>query len=144
MSTTTSTRVLLVGHCGPDSSFLRMAVKKADPAVQIVAADDDTELSKVLVDGVDLILFNRELGYGFEQPEGVAMIARLRTTNPKLRMMLVSNYTDAQQRAVQAGGLPGFGKREIGQPWVTELLKSALYGDVPVTHAAGKPEPTIK
>jgi hypothetical protein len=40
--------------------------------------------------------------------------------------MLVSNYADAQQAAVAAGALPGFGKREIGTPKVKELLRSAL------------------
>lgn len=122
-----SKKVLLVGHCGPDSSYLRMAVKKADPACEISMADDDRELSGALSKhDVDLILFNRELGYGFDQPQGVDMIRKLKTTKPDVRMMLVSNYPDAQQNAQQAGALPGFGKREIGTARVTELLRSAL------------------
>lgn len=119
--------VLLVGHCGPDSSYLKMAIRKADASANIVLADDDQELGRALAgDRVDLVLLNRELGYGFDQPEGVEMIRRLKAVCPEMRTMLVSNYPDAQQRAEQAGALPGFGKREIGTPRVTELLRSAL------------------
>jgi hypothetical protein len=121
-----SKKVLLVGHCGPDSSFLKLAVKKADPSVRILSADDDGELSKAIADGVDLILFNRELDYGFDQTQGVEMIRMLKQSLPGTAMMLVSNYPESQQAAEQAGALTGFGKREIGSARVTELLQKAL------------------
>jgi two-component system chemotaxis response regulator CheY len=121
-----SKKVALVGHCGPDSSYLRLAVNRAVPGVQLIAADDDAELKRALDGGVDLILFNRELDYGFDENEGVALIRKLSRSYPKTAMMLVSNYAEAQQAAVQAGGMPGFGKRELGTPRVTQLLKDAL------------------
>lgn len=119
-------KVALIGHCGPDSSYLRLAVQKAGRDVKVVAADDDAELQKVLEAGVDLLLFNRVLDYGFEEEEGVELIRRLRAENPNVKMMLVSNYPESQAQAVEAGALPGFGKREIGSPRVTELLREAL------------------
>ena len=119
-------KVVLVGHCGPDSSYLRMSITSAVKGVSILAADDDTELSQVLGDKVDLLLFNRELGYGFTETEGVKCIQRLRASSPKLKMMLVSNYPDAQAAAQAAGALPGFGKRELGTKRVAELLRDAL------------------
>ena len=119
-------KIALVGHCGPDSSFLRMAVTKAIPGVQIVAADDDGELKNVLDAGVDLVLFNRQLDYGFDDPQGVSVIRKLGRFYPKTKMMLVSNYADAQAAAIQAGALPGFGKREIGGAKVTQLLRDAV------------------
>jgi two-component system, chemotaxis family, chemotaxis protein CheY len=121
-----SKKIAFVGHCGPDSSFLRMAVNQASKGAQILSADDDQELQQVLLAGVDLILFNRQLEYGFSQRNGAAVIARLKETNPNLKMMLVSNYPEAQAEAVASGALPGFGKREIGTPRVVELLKQAL------------------
>src|SRR4051794_39866392 len=106
-------KIALVGHCGPDSSYLRMNVAKALKSdVHILAADDDAELTHVLGENPDLILFNRELGYGFTDSAGVKVIEKLRKSNPSLKMMLVSNYPDAQAAAVAAGALPGFGKRE--------------------------------
>ena len=121
-----SKKVALVGHCGPDSSFLRMAVQSADRSIKVVAADDSDELSDLLNSGVDLILFNRELGWGFDQTQGVEVIRQLRTTHPNVKTMLVSNYAEAQAAALQAGAMPGFGKREIGSSKVTQVLRSAL------------------
>jgi DNA-binding NarL/FixJ family response regulator len=122
-----SKTVLLVGHCGPDSSYLRMIIKKAAGDVSILSADDAGEFTRVLEKTEpDLILFNRELGYGFEPATGVETIKLLRASKPNLKTMLVTNYPDVQQAAIQAGALPGFGKRELGTPKVLEILRAAL------------------
>jgi len=119
-------KVVLVGHCGADSSYLRIAVASAGAGVSVVAADDQEALTAALKNGVELVLVNRILDWGFDEEEGVALIARLRQTHPQVKTMLVSNYAEAQQAAVAAGALPGFGKREIGSAKVKELLKSIL------------------
>ena len=122
-----SKKVLLVGHCGPDSAYLRQSVRKAATDVEIVSADDGRELTKALETGaIDLVLFNRELGYGYEPDTGVEAIRALRPTHPELKMMLVSNYDDVQRAAEAAGAQPGFGKKELGTPRVAELLRDAL------------------
>ena len=123
-----SKKVLLVGHCGPDSSYLRMAVKSAGGNVSILAADDDTELRDALDAGVDLVLFNRELGYGFDVDKGVDVIRALRPAYPNAKMMLVSNYPDAQEQAVALGALPGFGKAELDRPATRDRLAATLAG----------------
>jgi two-component system chemotaxis response regulator CheY len=120
-------KILLVGHCGPDSSFLRLTIKKAAKEAEILSADDGAGLTKILeTTDVDLVLFNRELGYGFEPDMGVEMIRVLRQTQPNLKMILVSNYPEAQQAAEAAGALPGFGKKELGTPRVTDLIRDTL------------------
>jgi DNA-binding NarL/FixJ family response regulator len=119
-------KVLLVGHCGPDTSYLKLAVKHADPSLQILAADDAGELSGALAEGVDLILFNRELDYGFDERQGVDLIRKVKTAYPAVRSMLVSNYPDAQAAALAAGAAPGFGKRDIGSPKVSQAIRDAL------------------
>lgn len=119
-------RIALIGHCGPDSSYLRMAVSRAVKGAQVVAADDSAELDRLVREGVDLLLFNRVLDYGFDDTEGVAVIRKLRAAHPGLKMMLVSNYPEAQAEALAAGALPGFGKREMSSPRVTELLRQAM------------------
>jgi hypothetical protein len=129
-----SSKIVLVGHCGPDSSYLRQVVMKAAKDVRILMADDDAELAGALEEGVDLILFNRELGYGFAEPMGVDVIKRLHAQLPNLKTMLVSNYAEAQTAAVANGALPGFGKREIGTPRVIELLRGALGTTVDSPH----------
>ena len=67
-------KVVLVGHCGPDSSFLRMAVSSADRGITVSMADDTQELKSALDGGVDLVLLNRELGWGFDHPLGVDVL----------------------------------------------------------------------
>lgn len=121
-----ATRVVLIGHCGPDSSYLRMAVGAADRTAQVVSADNEAELKKALAQGADLLLVNRQIDYGFSESEGVELIRRLARQHPDLKMMLVSNYPDAQAAAEEAGARPGFGKRDIGSPRVTDLLRDAL------------------
>jgi DNA-binding NarL/FixJ family response regulator len=119
-------KVVLVGHCGADGSYLRLAVNKAVKGASVLLAYDEASLKKLIDAGPDLILLNRQLDYGFPEDEGVGLIKRLRASHPALKMMLVSNYEDAQEAAVQAGALPGFGKRELGTPRVTQLLRAAL------------------
>ena len=119
-------KVALVGHCGPDSSFLRIAVSRVAKDVHVVMADDTRELTQALSDGVDLLLLNRQLDYGFDDREGVAVIRKLRPHYPNVKMMLVSNYPEAQAAAVAEGALPGFGKRELSTPKVAELIREAL------------------
>ncbi len=121
-----SKKIVLVGHCGPDSSYLRITVAKAVPGAQVVSADDDASLGKALGDGVDLLLLNRQLDYGFDETEGVGLLKRLRKIYPELKAMLVSNYPDAQAAAVAEGALPGFGKRDLGSPRVAELIRGAV------------------
>ena len=121
-----SKKILLVGHCGPDSSFLRMTIKSAAPDAQILSADDEDELTKAMETPLDLLLFNRELGYGFGDQTGIDVIRRLKAERADLKMMLVSNYSDAQAAAHEAGALPGFGKRELGSARVAQLLKHVL------------------
>jgi DNA-binding NarL/FixJ family response regulator len=119
-------KVLFVGHCGPDSTYLRMAVKSAAENVTLSAAEENAALEQSLKQGVDLILFNRELDFGFEPDTGVEMIRLLKQRYPQVRMMLISNHADAQAAAVAAGALPGFGKREIGSARVRQLLRDAM------------------
>jgi two-component system chemotaxis response regulator CheY len=119
--------VVLVGHCGADGAYLKMTVKKALGDVNVVSVDDGQDFSRELEHAdPDLILFNRELGYGFDPATGVGVIGKLRQTNPNLKMILVSNYADAQRDAEAAGALPGFGKRELGSPRVLQVLREAL------------------
>jgi two-component system, chemotaxis family, chemotaxis protein CheY len=121
-----SKKVLLVGHCGPDSAFLRMAIHSVDPDAEILAAETDDELAAALDQGVDLLLINRVLDADISAREGVELIRRLRATHPAVPCMLVSNHADAHAAAVAAGAISGFGKRDIGSPAAKSALKAAL------------------
>jgi len=126
MAEPTAKRIVLVGHCGPDSSYLRMTIAKAVKDAAILMADDETHLNRLLAQGVDLLLLNRVLDFGFSVELGTDLIKQLRRERPNQKVMLVTNYPDVQEEAVRLGALRGFGKREIGSPKVAELLYKAV------------------
>jgi hypothetical protein len=80
----------------------------------------------MLKEGVDLVLFNRIVDYGFPESQGADLIKRYAADYPNAKMMVVSNYPEAHAAAVKSGGLPGFGKRELGTPRVSQILHEAL------------------
>ena len=118
----------LVGHCGPDSSFLRMAVSSALPGARVLMLDNDADVQHALEGegGVDLLLFNRVLEFGFHDRMGIDLMRSTLARYPDVPVMMVSNYDDAQQLAEAEGAKPGFGKNEIGQPKVTDRLRAAV------------------
>lgn len=119
-------KIVLVGHCGPDSYMLRSAVKYAVEGSELSFANDDLALTKALEDGVDLLLINRVMDGRFTSEIGTDLIKRLRQERPATRTMLISNYSDAQDAAVEAGAARGFGKGEAGSKKMRDALGAAL------------------
>jgi DNA-binding NarL/FixJ family response regulator len=119
-------KILMVGHCGPDATYLRMAVQSANADAVTLMAEDEDELVRALREGVDLLLVNRVLDTGFAQTGGVELMQRLTATFPSLKWLLISDRADAQAAARAAGASPGFGKRSIGSAVATMALKMAL------------------
>jgi len=118
-------RVLLVGHCGPDTHMLRSAVRRALPEAEVVSVLTQKELE---TNAADLLLVNRVLDGSFETSSGVDLIRKVasRRAGEHPAMMLISNYSDAQDEARAAGALPGFGKREVNAQATASLLREAL------------------
>ena len=117
--------VTLVGHCGPDSSFLRMAISTAAPGSTVRMADTNPDLDAAATSS-DLLLFNRVLEVGFDDSDGVALLKETKAKHPDLPVMMVSNYAETQQAAEEAGAEPGFGKGEIGSDKVKSRIRAAL------------------
>ena len=125
-------KVVLVGHCGADSSYIKLAVRAADPGAEVVGAHSSAELTKLLDDGAELVLFNRQVDYGFSSYEGLDLIREYRKSHPGAKLMMVTNYPEVQQAATAAGAVPGFGKRELGSQRVKDLLKQTLASEASV------------
>ncbi|GIK19001.1 MAG: hypothetical protein DYG93_00960 [Leptolyngbya sp. PLA2] len=122
-----ASRIVLVGHCGPDAAMLRSAVRGAVPDASFETANDDASLSRA-IEGADLALVNRALEGTFSASDGVELIRQLasRRTGERPALMLVSNYEDAQARAVRAGAVEGFGKLAMYDDAAKERLRRAL------------------
>lgn len=121
-------RVLSVGQCGYDHSsisrFLQQSIEaKVDPAD---SADEALQALRADPSRFDLVLVNRVFDRG--GGSGLELIEEIRrdSTLAEVPVMLVSNHQDAQQRAVEAGALPGFGKSDLGDPAIAERLRDSL------------------
>ncbi len=120
------TKIALVGHCGIDGPRIEAQITSILDSAKVCSCNDPDALDHVCGEGVDLLLFNRELGFGFDGEEGVEVMAELRASHPGVKMMLISDYPEAQAAAQEIGALPGFGKADLGTPKVEKALKSAL------------------
>lgn len=118
--------VILVGHCGIDGPRLQREIGAALPGTDVVRVNSAADLSRHIEGGADLFLVNRE-PVGFDE-EGLDLIREIHQANPDLKVMLVSDYPEAQDEALKAGALPGFGKSELGSDSYTDKIKQTLGG----------------
>ncbi len=117
-------RVLDVGQCGFDHSAIADFVHKKTGAI-VEQADSAIQAVEILArQSYDLVLINRILdGDG---SLGTDLIIQLKAKPNCPPLMLVSNYPDAQQAAIKAGALEGFGKNALHMARTAELIQSAL------------------
>lgn len=120
------TKVALVGHCGIDGPRIEAQISSILQDADVCSCNDSDALHRVCDEGVDLLLFNRELGFGFGDEQGVQVIQKLRASHPNVKLMLISDYPDAQSAARAAGALPGFGKADLGTSKVEKALRDAV------------------
>jgi DNA-binding NarL/FixJ family response regulator len=123
-----SQRIVLVGHCGVDAPRLEAAVSKILPRADVISVNSEEQLQDICDEGADLLLINRQLPFGFEAEEGIELMCELQQMHPEVKMMLVSDRPDAQERARRAGAVDGFGKADLGSGRIADILKIALKG----------------
>ncbi len=108
-----SARVLDVGQCNPDHAGIRRMFEQyfdveVDRTMSVAAA------RRMLAERqYDLVLVNRLI---FEDgSDGLELVRKVREdeTMAAVPVMMVSNLDDAQQSAVEAGAVPGFGKASL-------------------------------
>lgn len=105
--------VLAIGNCSYDHGKLRAAICEHFDAEIQAASDANEALSLLATQSFDLVLINRILEV--DRSSGVDLIRQIKST-PQLGdppVMLVSNFSDAQEQAVEAGAEPGFGKKSL-------------------------------
>ena len=119
-------RVLDVGNCSFDHSSIRRMIESSFDAVVLRARDEEDALATLFSDQIDLVLVNRRLDA--DRSDGIEILKRIKE-NAELAAipaMVVTNYPEHQQRAVEAGAEWGFGKEELDAPETIEKLKRIL------------------
>lgn len=121
-----SKRVLSVGQCSPDHNSIRQLIETRYSATVVPADRAQDALEKLHSERYDLVLVNRKLDIDYS--DGLEVIKQIKA-DPELRevpVMLITNYAEHQQLAVEAGAVPGFGKLEYEQPQTHEKLQKYL------------------
>ena len=116
-------RISLVGHCTPDAFALRSAVAGYYPEAQVETINSDEEFRERIGE-FEIHLVNRVLDGSFKDDSGINLIRIHASDHPAL--MLISNYPEALEEAVQAGGVQGFGKRDMR----TESARISLHNAI--------------
>ncbi len=118
-------RVLDVGNCEPDHASIRRLLSPFDVDVDRVMFVDEA-VAALKERRYDLILVNRVIFA--DGSDGLTLIERMRGDNGlgDVPVMMISNYSDAQDRAVSAGAVRGFGKAEVTDPKTVEMLAPYL------------------
>ncbi|TWU40366.1 Response regulator receiver domain protein [Novipirellula aureliae] len=124
------------GNCGPDfQSIRRMASSHFKASVIQTHGFDDT-VEALRKHKVDLVTINRKLDRDYS--DGLEILAKIKgdPAFKEVPVMLVTNYDEHQQSAIEAGGVRGFGKlsmndevtRKLLEPYLSE--KSAVESDM--------------
>lgn len=116
--------IALVGHCGPDASMIRSAIRTFLPEAQFVTVNDDRGLAEAAASS-DLLLVNRVLDGRFAVETGGELLQSLRRAGVQTAFMLVSDIPEAQAEAERLGARKGFGKRQLrGEAMQTRLMEA--------------------
>ena len=114
--------MLDIGNCVPDHRAIAALITSHFDA-QVIAADQWQDACKQLREqAFDLVLVNRKLDIDYS--DGLEVIHQLKG-DADLRaipVMMITNFAEHQQQAIQAGAVEGFGKQSLRDPATREKL----------------------
>lgn len=118
-------KVLVVGHCNMDHPRIASLVEDNFDA-KATRAEMMSDTKKFLEeDDFDLLIINR-IG-AFDQKSGIELIKEIKNEGKsKASLMLVTNYQDHMDLAVENGGVPGFGKDALSSKETLKILGTYL------------------
>lgn len=119
-------RVLDVGNCVPDHAAIRRLVEENFGAQVVQAHGPDDAVAALVTEKFDLVLVNRKLDR--DDSDGIEVIRRIKSDSrtSAVPVMLITNYSEHQDRAVGLGAMRGFGKLELDQPDTLDKLRPLL------------------
>jgi response regulator RpfG family c-di-GMP phosphodiesterase len=130
MTQTTTTvsppTVLSIGQCRMDQAAISHYLM-AHFGARVLNADLPEHARKLLAsEPVALVLINRKLDA--DGSDGLEILSSIRSgaDQPEVPVMLVSNYPEWQQTAVERGAVYGFGKAEMNRPETRTRLAAVL------------------
>jgi response regulator RpfG family c-di-GMP phosphodiesterase len=119
-------RVLNVGQCSMDHGAISRVLRIRFGAEIIAAHSQDESIALLRQSPFSLVLVNRL--FDADGSHGLELIERIKVDEAlaSIPVMLVSNFEEAQQAAIQAGAAPGFGKASLGSPEMLSKIEPFL------------------
>ncbi|MGI9472959.1 MAG: response regulator [Rubripirellula sp.] len=114
------------GNCGPDFHSIRQMASSQFGASVIQSHGVDDTLKILKKQKVDLVTINRKLDRDYSDGLDVAVAIKSDPETSSIPVMLVTNYDEHQQTAMNAGCVRGFGKLEINEASTREALEPFL------------------
>ena len=121
-----SKTVLSIGQCRPDNAAITHFLT-SNFDVDVLATDlADDSLTALQANSVDLILINRKLDTDYSDGMEIMKLIKSDPRIEQIPVMLISNFAESQEQAVEAGATYGFGKAELSSPETIERVRGAL------------------
>lgn len=119
-------RVLDVGNCPPDHSAIASLLTGHFDCAVVQAHGVDDALAELRSGDYDLVLVNRKLDRDYS--DGIQVIREIKADAEAAEVpcMLITNYPEHQDAAVEVGAVRGFGKSELDRPETLLRLKDVL------------------
>ena len=118
--------VLSIGQCRPDNAAITHFLT-SNFDVKVLETDlADDSLAALQSSSVDLILINRKLDADYSDGMEIMKLIKSNPQTEQIPVMLISNFPESQEQAVEAGATYGFGKAELSSPETVERVRDAL------------------
>ena len=118
-------QIVLVGHCGFDSQMLSEFASSASGGIPVCSCKS-MELLEEYRNEHSLLLINRVLEGQFDDLLGVELVKELAEAPCPPKIILISNYEEAQKLAEVNGALPGFGKSDLNKDKARKCIEAAI------------------
>lgn len=114
------------GNCGPDFTSIKTMVQKNFNVEVLQTKGIADTITALQNNDVALVTVNRKLDTDYS--DGLEVIKAIKADESvnDVPIMLVTNYDEHQQAAVQAGAVQGFGKLSLNSEATQKLLSNYL------------------
>ena len=118
--------VLNVGQCRPDTAAITHFLT-SNLGAQVINADlPGDSMTALRAQPVDLVLINRKLDADYSDGMDILAAIKADLALAHIPVMLVSNFPEWQEKAIDAGATYGFGKAELNSTDTIDRVRGAL------------------
>lgn len=114
------------GNCGPDFHSIRQFITSHFDAVVVQTHGVEDTLKVLRERDIALVTVNRKLDRDYSDGIEVVKMIKADQQAGETPVMLITNYEEHQQAAMEAGCVRGFGKLALRESQTADLLQPYL------------------